>query len=373
MSKLQNNTLTRYVSSNNLTSNLDVDKKIATFSFSSTEPVERWAWFEESLEGASNRFYEILSHDTSHIRLDRVKNGVCPFLENHRMDQRLGKIIEVKVQGERAYATAKLGRSALANQYRDDVEDGVEPGKSFMYRVYKYEVVKAAEYEGEGWGRKLKTPATLKAVDWELFEVSNVSIPADFTVGNEKSNPVYDLRSVEIVGEANFERGAKEMPGENEDLNLIKRENESLRSQIESLTKENAGLKDQIKGLTFKTEITGAYTTIRQRAEQLVREAKLSKAEFDAEFTTNSETHLRSILAMEESEARFELRHFERLLDTFEKRAPLLSTSLKTDGEPLPKTEAQKDEQDQESAETYAKQFAEKTALPSWKTYKPVA
>lgn len=359
--------LTRFLASEEIT--VDREKRTLTFPFSSTRPVERWGWFEVEGEEILGRYDEQISHLPSHWNLERVDQKCCPFLKNHNRNAKLGVVQSVKFDSDRAFASVKLRRTKDADEFLDDLENGTAGGVSFGYLPKKYRVISSAEYEGKGWDRRLVKKAVLEAVETELYEVSNEEIPADPSVGFGK-DAAFSLKSVEIVGNINFERGREHMPPENtEDLVLLKRENTDLRSQVEDLGKKLDEAVQKLGETQFKSEITTAYTAVRQRAEQFVREAKLSKAEFDSIFTGSSESHLRTILAMNETEARFELRHFERFLDTCEKRAPLLPTSLKTDNEPLPSNETQ-GQKDQEDADTYAKQFAEKSALPQWKTYK---
>ena len=182
----------------------DTEARTLTFPFSSTRPVERWAWCDELPEGASNIFDEVLSHDPAHWRLERVDEGVCPYLKNHSRNAKLGRVLSVAFDNDRAIATVKLRRSAEADQELSDLEDGVSDGVSFGYQVHRYRVLQPAEYDGEGWDRRLTKKAILEGVDISLMEISSEAIPADPSVGFGKS--AIDLRTIQIEGDPCWER-----------------------------------------------------------------------------------------------------------------------------------------------------------------------
>lgn len=184
----------------------DTAARTLSFPFSSTRPVERWAWFDDGLpDGSSSIFDEILSHDPEHWNLERVEEGVCPYLKNHRRDQKLGRVMSVSFEGDRGLATVKLRRCADADQELLDLEDGVSGGVSFGYQVFKYRVVTPAEYEGEGWDRRLIKKAVLEGIDIMLLEVSAEEIPADPSVGFGKARGRVDLRTIQLDGDPHWE------------------------------------------------------------------------------------------------------------------------------------------------------------------------
>ena len=190
---------------------VDKDLRTLTFPFSSTRAVERFVWYDDNLpEGASSQFSEVISHDPAHWRLERVTEGVCPYLKDHSSRDKLGRVMSVTFSGDKAIATVKLRRSSEADQELLDVEDGTGgAGVSFGYRVYRYRVLEPAAYDGEGWDRKLTKMAVLEAIDLEIYEVSSCTIPADPSVGFGKS--AIDLRTIQIEGDPHWERAT---PGE---------------------------------------------------------------------------------------------------------------------------------------------------------------
>jgi HK97 family phage major capsid protein len=134
--------------------------------FSSEYPYERWFGIE------------ILDHKPSSIRMDFITSGRAPLLIGH--DQRLvvGVIEKASVDTKQKVGRAdtRFGRSALAEEKLQDVDDGILVNTSAGYRVHELVLEKMSD-EGD----------TYRVTDWEPLEVSLVGIPADPTVGVGRS------------------------------------------------------------------------------------------------------------------------------------------------------------------------------------------
>lgn len=127
-----------------------------TFPASSEAPVER-GWGEE-----------ILSHEASAIRLDRVKRGAMPLLFNHNWDDPIGVIDNARIESGRMVVDAHLFKTERAAEVGQMVAGGLR-NVSVGYRIHVVEEdVKKARYT---------------ATDWEPYEVSIVTVPADPSVG----------------------------------------------------------------------------------------------------------------------------------------------------------------------------------------------
>lgn len=135
---------------------VDIDARTCTFPFSSEEPVDRW--FGE----------EILSHAPGAMRTG-TRQGALPLLFNHNRDDLLGVVEAVQITDSRGYCTVRFGRDERGTWAMQQAADGILINASFMYQVYKF--LEDTEEE------------TYTATDWEVFEVSLVTIPADATVG----------------------------------------------------------------------------------------------------------------------------------------------------------------------------------------------
>lgn len=139
---------------------IDQESRTVELAFSSELPYERWFGVE------------ILDHSKKAIRLARLKTG-APLLLGHNPDRQIGVIEKVEIGSDKVgRATARFGKGALAEEIYQDVLDGIRSKVSVGYEVHEFEL------ESEKDGQR-----TYRATDWEPFEVSIVSIPADNTVG----------------------------------------------------------------------------------------------------------------------------------------------------------------------------------------------
>lgn len=298
----KNKTILTKFSSSDL--QLNRDERTVGFSFSSKGNIcERYYFFSDVQlpEGASAVFDEVLSHDPSHWDLSRVANKACPFLRNHTRGQKLGMVTQVSLDGQNGTSTVKLSRNnQLAEQFMSDVEDGTSGGISFGYSVEEYRVVTPAEYDTSG---KLTKKALLEATKIVLFEISSEDIPADPTVGYGKSEVCFD--QVLVKGDPNFNPMDRELQSEllqvKTALESAKQETTALLEKQTLLLNENNKLSEQVKTLTQAVEEKSAvisgfekrestvlnYYDLRQKADGLVSEGKLSSVEFNELFSEN--------------------------------------------------------------------------------------
>lgn len=123
---------------------------------SSELPVKRW-WGTETL-----------SHDSSAIQMDRMRDG-APLLLDHDPSQQIGVIESARVgDDKRLYATVRFSKSPKADEVMNDVVDGIRKNVSIGYRIEDMKETGKDSYT---------------ATRWLPFEVSVTSIPADNNVG----------------------------------------------------------------------------------------------------------------------------------------------------------------------------------------------
>lgn len=122
--------------------------------------VERW-----DMDGA---YIEILD-----IGGWRLREGVVPFLDNHRRDSigdQLGVVISSETVGGTARAVVQLSRHhPLADRIAGDLSDGMRFGVSVGYWVERWKTE-----TDKKTGVRTKT-----AVKWTVHEISAVAVPAD--------------------------------------------------------------------------------------------------------------------------------------------------------------------------------------------------
>ena len=138
----------------------DKEKRTVEIAFSSEEEYKRW-WG-----------IEILGHSRGEVRLDRLKNK-APLLADHDTRDQIGVVEDVRLDGDRvARATVRFSRSARAEEIFQDVLDGIRTKISVGYIIHNYKLIE--ERDGE---------EVYRVTDWEPYEISVVSVPADDTVG----------------------------------------------------------------------------------------------------------------------------------------------------------------------------------------------
>lgn len=149
---------------------VDESKRTVELSFSSEAPVMRYGW------------KEILSHDESAIVLDRLNDG-GPLLLHHDSRDQIGVIEKAWIEKGKGRAVVRFGKSARAEEAFQDVLDGIRRNVSVGYRIEKYE-------EDE-------ENRTITATRWEPFEVSLVPVPADNSVGVNRSQVDTEKRDMD--------------------------------------------------------------------------------------------------------------------------------------------------------------------------------
>lgn len=154
------------------TATVDTEARTLRFSFSSETPVDMWYGTE------------ILSHAPSAARIGQ-RTQTMPLLFNHNRDDLLGVVEDIEIGTDRrGYCTVRFGRDERGDWAMQQASDGVLVNASFMYRVYKF--IEDVETE------------TYEAIDWEPYEISLVTVPADPTVGVGRDHDEAAAR-VEIV------------------------------------------------------------------------------------------------------------------------------------------------------------------------------
>ena len=115
-------------------------------------------------------YTEVLKHNEGAPDFTRVKEGVAPFLFNHDRDKMLGHVTETYRYDDRAYAKVTWADTPLAKEKRELFRGNHLRGVSIGYNIDERSM-EVREDDGE--------EMTAIAHDWELLEVSLVSVPAD--------------------------------------------------------------------------------------------------------------------------------------------------------------------------------------------------
>ncbi|HAJ7838381.1 TPA: major capsid protein [Escherichia coli] len=140
--------------------------------FSSTQPYQRQFWDEQNQEMVV--LDEILVHTPEAVDLSRLNNN-APLLFNHIFDNHIGVVCNARIDADKVgRALVKFSRhGTLANDIRNKVIEGTMEKISVGYDIKEYHI----DY----------TKGQLIVTKWEPFEISFVTVPADDTVGLNRS------------------------------------------------------------------------------------------------------------------------------------------------------------------------------------------
>ncbi len=162
---------------------IDEEARTATLAFASEMPYERW-WG-----------LEILDVSATSMRQGRLRSGANLLMDHDTRDV-VGVIESVEIGADRvARAVVRFGKSVRAEEVWQDVRDGIRRNVSVGYMIHKAVLVETVD-----------GVETYRVTDWEPFEVSLVSVPADASVGVGRSAEPYE-RGISISVEVEVEAG----------------------------------------------------------------------------------------------------------------------------------------------------------------------
>jgi HK97 family phage major capsid protein/HK97 family phage prohead protease len=170
----------------------DPQRRTVRLSVSSENPVERW--FGE----------EILDHGEKSVRLSRM-NGGANVLFNHDMNDVVGVVERAWLEDKRLVADIRIAKTDRGEEIAGMIEDGILRNVSVGYRIHELlEKPKTSEY---------------RAVDWEPYELSIVTVPADPTVGIGRAHQGDEqevvVRSIQPPAAASAPQQGANMPEQN--------------------------------------------------------------------------------------------------------------------------------------------------------------
>ncbi|EEW3838800.1 major capsid protein [Escherichia coli] len=140
--------------------------------FSSEQPYQRQFWDEQNQEMVV--LDEILVHTPEAVDLSRLNNN-APLLFNHNFDNHIGVVCNARIDADNVgRALVKFSKhGTLANDVRNKVIEGTMEKISVGYDIKEYRIDYA---KGQ-----------LIVTKWEPFEISFVTVPADDSVGLNRS------------------------------------------------------------------------------------------------------------------------------------------------------------------------------------------
>lgn len=171
---------------------------------SSEAPVLRYDWRSGSL------YYEVLDHSASAVDLSYVRDGI-PFCLDHWLSKQIGLGENIRVEGDRklrcdviegSHPDAEWTFKDIRNGVRKKVSVGYDPGDEYV--------------ETKNAGDEYPTRRYTR---WMPYEVSSVTVPADYDVGIGRdargvAKPLAPVPATEAAPSAHT--GERTMSAENE-------------------------------------------------------------------------------------------------------------------------------------------------------------
>lgn len=144
---------------------IDDDARIVSLTWSTGADVLRFDW------ETGRRFYERLSLDPRHVKMQRLNAG-APLLNSHSaftLANQIGVVERAVLENGKGLADVRFSKRADVEPFYQDVRDKVIRNVSVGYRVHKF---KETDEQRDGIPVRLATA-------WEPFEVSMVPMGAD--------------------------------------------------------------------------------------------------------------------------------------------------------------------------------------------------
>ncbi|EEQ3205824.1 major capsid protein [Escherichia coli] len=286
--------------------------------FSSTQPYQRQFWDEQNQEMVV--LDEILVHTPEAVDLSRLNNN-APLLFNHNFDNHIGVVCDARIDADNVgRALVKFSKhGTLANDIRNKVIEGTMEKISVGYDIKEYHI----DY----------TKGQLIVTKWEPYELSFVTVPADDTVGLNRSLNTITVNlgakrdmtkeQIEEIKEEQESAQVEETPVEENKESEVE---ETQERQVEE-NEENENLEDG-KDAEHPESVDDDSSTVRE-AEEIKEEREAAPVEEEkieevAERSEEDEEEIREIareLNIDDEELKRALANKEMTPEAFRTKA----------------------------------------------------
>ncbi|EHZ4942821.1 phage major capsid protein [Escherichia coli] len=285
--------------------------------FSSEQPYQRQFWDEQNQEMVV--LDEILVHTPEAVDLSRLNNN-APLLFNHNFDNHIGVVCNARIDADNVgRALVKFSKhGTMANDIRNKVIEGTMEKISVGYDIKEYHIDYA---KGQ-----------LIVTKWAPYELSFVTVPADDTVGlNRSLNTItVNLEAKRDMTKEQIEEIKNEEPAQVEETPVEENKEleveETQERQVEE-NKENENLEDG-KDAEHPESVDDDSSTVRETEEvKEEREAapiEEEKIEEVAERSEEDEEEIREIareLNIDDEELKRALANKEMTPEAFRTKA----------------------------------------------------
>ncbi len=257
--------------------------------FSSEQPYQRQFWDEQNQEMVV--LDEILVHTPEAVDLSRLNNN-APLLFNHNFDNHIGVVCNARIDADNVgRALVKFSKhGTLANDIRNKVIEGTMEKISVGYDIKEYHIDYA---KGQ-----------LIVTKWAPYELSFVTVPADDSVGLNRSLNTITVNleakrdmTKEQIEEIKEEQEAAQVEETPVEENKEPEVEETQERQVEE-NKENENLEDG-KDAEHPESVDDDSSTVRE-AEEVKEEREAAPVEEEkieevAERSEEDELEIREI------------------------------------------------------------------------------
>ncbi|OEI17078.1 major capsid protein [Escherichia coli] len=256
--------------------------------FSSEQPYQRQFWDEQNQEMVV--LDEILVHTPEAVDLSRLNNN-APLLFNHNFDNHIGVVCNARIDADNVgRALVKFSKhGTMANDIRNKVIEGTMEKISVGYDIKEYHIDYA---KGQ-----------LIVTKWAPYELSFVTVPADDTVGLNRSLNTITVNleakrdmtkeQIEEIKEEQESAQVEETPVEENKESEVE---ETQERQVEE-NEENENLEDG-KDAEHPESVDDDSSTVRE-AEEVKEEREAAPVEEEkievAERSEEDELEIREI------------------------------------------------------------------------------
>lgn len=246
-----------------------------------------WSTGAKGKRGYYNPYYEELSMQKKHIRLERLNAG-APVLNNHSsydLRDSIGVVEKAWIKEKQGLAKIRFSSREEVQDIVKDIQEGIIRNISVGYKVHEYTDVSKKDDEIQ----------TLRATDWEPMEISFVNMPfdKDSQVRSENQDNEEKFKTV-IIENKEIEMGKKVT--ETRDVETTNQDdlNSSLETKVQpedNSTEETRTTETEVEtqpateSNESETE-TQEETTVERSADDIAKDEKVRGVEIRKAVST---------------------------------------------------------------------------------------
>ena len=244
----------------------DDTSELLIFSICSDTPYTRY-----DLE--MGEYNEILKITDESIDWSRLNTGACAFLKDHNPNEQIGVIKKAWIDDNKLKCAVEFSTNPEVQYIVDDIKKGIRTNTSIGYQINSFH-----------W-ENINGVKSMIVDNFMIYEASLVSIPADETVGYN--------RSLNIEDTEDMKKSKKEIPQKDEEVII-----EETETKAEVETEENKPEVEIVEDETKAVETEDEQTE--QDAEETVETTETVEEEIVEEEDETDEIRAAGELANEE-------------------------------------------------------------------------